>query len=56
MKIPLWLSVPVLLALWLSSWITGMDPTGSHQESTLLWAITAIATALVLLQSLIKQA
>jgi hypothetical protein len=56
MNVPLWISVPVVLCLWLSSWISSMDPTGSSQDSTILWTLSAIATMAVVLQSTLRRA
>jgi hypothetical protein len=44
---PLWLSIPVVFALWVSCWISSMDPTGSRADNTLLWIATAVGTALL---------
>jgi len=48
-SIPLWISIPVVLGLWLSSWIASMDPTGSFQDSYILWGVTAAATAMLVM-------
>jgi hypothetical protein len=40
--IPIWLQLPLVFALALISWISGMDATGSPTETSLLWAATAI--------------
>lgn len=44
---PLWLSIPVVFALWLSSWISTLDPTGSFADNYIVWSVTAVATALL---------
>jgi hypothetical protein len=56
MNIPLWISVPVVLSLWLSSWISSMDPTGSSQDSTILWTLSALATMAVVLHAALRRA
>ncbi len=46
---PLWLSIPVVAALWVSSWISGLGlATGDRGETYLIWGVTAIASALLL--------
>jgi hypothetical protein len=46
---PLWLSIPVVAALWVSSWISGLDhTTGDRAETYIMWGVTAIASALLL--------
>lgn len=53
---PLWLSVPIVLALWLSSWISGLDfATGDRTEAYVIWMVTAVASVL-LLMSLVRRA
>ena len=47
---PLWISIPVVAALWLSSWISGMDVTGNRGEAYAIWGVTAIASALLMLR------
>lgn len=45
---PLWLSIPVVAALWLSSWISGLDlATGDRTETYVIWGVTAIASVLL---------
>jgi hypothetical protein len=44
---PLWLIVPVVAALWLSSWIAGLDPTGNLSDATVVWSATVMATMLL---------
>lgn len=44
---PLWLSIPVVLALWLSCWISGLDSTGSPVDAYAVWVVTIIATLLL---------
>ena len=45
---PLWLSIPVVAALWVSSWISGLDlVSGDRTETYVTWGVTAIATALL---------
>lgn len=50
MSIPLWLCIPVVLGLWLSSWISLLDSTGSPHNSYIVWGATAIATVLLALR------
>jgi hypothetical protein len=46
---PLWLSIPVVAALWVSSWISGLDlVSGDRTETYVIWVVTAIASALLL--------
>jgi hypothetical protein len=46
---PLWLSIPIVAALWVSSWISGLDlATGDRAETYVMWSVTAIASALLL--------
>jgi len=46
---PLWLSIPIVAALWVSSWISGLDlTTGDRAETYIMWGVTAIASALLL--------
>lgn len=46
---PLWLSIPIVAALWVSSWISGLDlATGDRLETYVMWGVTAIASALLL--------
>ena len=46
---PLWLSAPVVAALWVSSWISGLDlVSGDRTETYVIWVVTAIASALLL--------
>ena len=47
---PLWLSIPVVAALWVSSWISGLDVTGSRSEVYIIWSVTAVASVLLLLR------
>ena len=48
--VPLWLSVPIVAVLWLSSWISGLDlATGNRTETYLIWALTAVASVSLLL-------
>jgi hypothetical protein len=44
---PLWLSIPVVFALWVSCWISSMDPTGNSRDNTLLWIAAFAFTALL---------
>jgi hypothetical protein len=39
--LPIWLQLPLVLALAILSWISGMDVTGNPIETSLLWAATA---------------
>jgi hypothetical protein len=41
--IPIWLQVPLVVGLAFVSWISGMDTTGNPTETSLLWAVTAVA-------------
>jgi hypothetical protein len=53
---PLWLSIPVVAVLWLSSWISGLDlVSGSRTETYVIWIVTAVASAL-LAWSLVRRA
>jgi hypothetical protein len=46
---PLWLSIPVVAALWVSSWISGLDfATGDRAQTYIMWGVTAVASALLL--------
>lgn len=46
---PLWLSIAVVAALWVSSWISGLDlVSGDRSETYVVWGVTAIASALLL--------
>ena len=39
---PLWLSIPIVAILWLSSWISGLDfATGDRTQAYLMWGVTA---------------
>jgi hypothetical protein len=49
---PLWLSIPALLVLGVSSWISSLDPTGAPGADYLLWGGTAIAASLLVLRLL----
>jgi hypothetical protein len=49
---PLWLSLPAMVLLGVSSWISALDPTGGGGDSYLLWVGTAIALAFVVLRML----
>jgi len=46
---PLWLSVPAVVLLGVSSWISTLDPLG---ESSFLWAATATAASFLVLRLL----
>jgi hypothetical protein len=47
---PLWLSIPVVAILWLSSWISGLDfATGDRMQAYVTWGVTVVASALLLL-------
>jgi hypothetical protein len=53
---PLWLSIAVVAALWVSSWISGLDlVSGNRTETYIMWGVTAIASAL-LLRRLVRSA
>ena len=46
---PLWLSIAVVAALWVSSWISGLDlVSGDRTQTYIMWGVTAIASALLL--------
>jgi len=46
--VPLWLSVPIVVILWLSSWISGLDlVSGNRAETYVIWTVTAVASALL---------
>jgi hypothetical protein len=47
---PLWVSIPIVAALWFSSWIAGLDTTGDRAETYVIWIVTAIASVLLLLR------
>ena len=47
---PLWVSIPVVVALWFSSWISGLDTTGDRAEAYVIWIVTAVASALLVLR------
>jgi len=47
---PLWIAVPVVAALWVSSWISGLDVTESRSEVYIIWSVTAVASVLLLLR------
>jgi hypothetical protein len=49
---PLWLSVPAVVLLGTSSWISTLDPTGAPGAEYLLWSGTAVATTLLVLRIL----
>jgi FtsH-binding integral membrane protein len=45
--IPLWLQIPIVLALAIASWITSLDTTGDPGDTMLLWMATAVAGVLL---------
>jgi hypothetical protein len=47
---PLWISIPVVAALWLWSWISGLDVTGDRGQVYLIWGVTAVASVLLTLR------
>ena len=47
---PLWVSIPLVAALWVSSWISGLDVTESRAEVYVMWSATAIASVLLVLR------
>jgi drug/metabolite transporter superfamily protein YnfA len=49
---PIWLSIPTLLVLGLSSWISSLDPTGAPGANFLLWGGTVIVASLLVLRLL----
>jgi hypothetical protein len=49
---PLWISVALVFALWLSSWIVGLDTNGDLADAYVLWGATGIATVFLLLRLL----
>jgi hypothetical protein len=44
---PLWVAIPVVVLLWVSSWISGLDTTGDRAEAYVTWAVTALASVLL---------
>lgn len=52
--IPVWLQFPVVVALALASWISGLDETGNPGEAYLLWAATAIAGGLLMMRLVVR--
>jgi hypothetical protein len=44
---PLWVAIPIVVALWVSSWISGLDTTGDRAEAYVTWAVTALASVLL---------
>ena len=45
---PLWLSIPVVAMLWLSSWISRLDvASGDPTQAYLTWGVTALASVLL---------
>ena len=44
---PLWVAIPLVTGLWIASWISSLDSTGSLYESQMTWWATAIATVLL---------
>jgi hypothetical protein len=44
---PLWVTIPLVTGLWIASWISILDSTGSLFESQMTWFATAIATVLL---------
>lgn len=49
---PLWVSIPAVVLLGASSWISTLDPTGAPGAGYLLWCGTAIAATLLVLRVL----
>ena len=49
---PLWVTLPTLLVLGASSWISTLDPTGAPGVNFLLWGGTVVAASLVVLRLL----
>jgi hypothetical protein len=47
---PLWVSIPLVVALWFSSWISGLDTTGDRAEAYVIWIVTAVASALLVVR------
>jgi len=47
---PLWIAVPVVAVLWVSSWISGLDVTGNRAEVYVIWSVTAAASVLLLVR------
>lgn len=47
---PLWVSMPIVAALWFSSWIAGLDTTGDRAETYVIWIVTVIASVLLVLR------
>jgi hypothetical protein len=46
----LWVSIPIVAALWISSWISGLDVTGDRAEAYVIWIVTAIASVALVLR------
>ena len=40
-----WLLLPIMIALAISAWISGMDPIGDAATTWLLWAATVTAAS-----------
>ena len=49
---PLWLTLPALIFLGASSWISTLDPTGAPGAEYLLWSGTAVAATFIVLRLL----
>ena len=48
-----WL-LPLVLALALASWISGIDATGTAGQTWFLWSVTAFAAAIALSRLLLR--
>ena len=42
---PLWVQIPVVCLLCLTSWIFSLDGAGAASDNYVLWGVTAILTA-----------
>jgi hypothetical protein len=49
---PIWLAIPLIGVLWLLSWISTLDPTGSFEGAYVLGSATAVATSWLALRLL----
>jgi drug/metabolite transporter superfamily protein YnfA len=49
---PLWVSIPAVFVLGLSSWISSLDPTGAPGAAYLWWGGTAVAASFLVLRLL----
>jgi hypothetical protein len=47
---PLWIAIPLVAGLWVSSYISGLDAAASGADAYVIWIVTAIASVLLLLR------